>query len=289
MAKPFIKWAGGKNQLKDEIISRIPKDIDIYVESFVGGGAIFFALAEERSNIEYIISDTNSALISSYMTVKDFCEPLIGKLKELENTYWNYDMNNKKQMFLKIRKNFNEIKKSSELTSIDVCADFIFLNKTGFNGLYRENSKGKFNVSFGYSEKPQICDEDNIRECSRLLNERKISIRNLSYDASAIEISCEKRVFFYLDPPYRPVTKSASFTAYSKDRFNDDSQRQLKSFCDMVNKNKWKFLQSNSFQEDGFFDDLYKDYIIDTVSAKRNINSDGKGRGAVKEILISNF
>lgn len=289
MAKPFIKWAGGKSQLKDEIISRIPSDIDVYVEPFVGEGAVFFALAEERNDIEYFISDTNGALISSYMTVRDSCEPLIGKLKGLENAYRNYDMDGKKQMFLEIRENFNRIKETSGLVQVDICADFIFLNKTGFNGLYRENSGGRFNVPFGYSEKPLICDKGNIRECSRLLNERKVYIRNSSYDASATGLSCKKRVFFYLDPPYRPVTKTAAFTAYSKDGFNDDAQRQLKSFCDMVDRNRWMFLQSNSFQEDGFFDDLYKDYAIDIVSAKRNINSDGKGRGTVKEILVSNF
>lgn len=289
MAKPFIKWASGKSQLKEEIISRIPRDIDVYVEPFIGGGAVFFALAEKRGDMEYIISDTNSALISSYMTVRDSCEPLIERLMEMENSYRNHDMDGKKRMFLEIREDFNSLKGASGCASVDTCADFIFLNKTGFNGLYRENSKGGFNVPFGYAERPLICDEDNIRECSRLLNERKVSIRNSSYDASAEGIPCGKRAFFYLDPPYRPVTKTAAFTAYSKDGFNDDSQRQLRSFCDMIDRNEWMFLESNSFQEDGFFDDLYKDYRIDTVSAKRNINSDGKGRGAVKEILVSNF
>lgn len=282
--KPFVKWVGGKRQILDEIISRIPEDIDKYVEPFLGGGAVMLAVLEKRPDIKVIAGDINEKLINVYHRITSDCDELVKYLSELQKDYYVLDMDGKRQMFLDIRNEFNDEKYNE---SVESAAWFIFLNKTCFNGLYRENLKGKFNTPFGKAEKPLICDADNLRALSALLGQDNVRIQSGEYYRYGK--LCDDKTFYYLDPPYRPITNTAAFTAYSKSGFNDNDQLELKIFCDNINESGGRFLQSNSYQADGFFDDLYRDYTIETIEAKRNINSDGTKRGKVKEILIRNY
>lgn len=291
-ARPFVKWVGGKTQLLDEIRQSLPVDLATrrnmtYVEPFVGGGAVLFWILQTYPNIEKaVINDINEELICTYRVIKEDVEDLIAELSRIQGDYIPMSADERKAYFVSQRARFNM--KSS--APVDVAALFIFLNRTCFNGLYRVNSKGGFNVPHGRYANPRICDIDNLRACSKVL--QKVEI--LCGDFADTGCYAGPDTLFYFDPPYKPITESSSFTSYAKEGFNDKDQIRLRDFCDMISENKSLFVASNSDpkgvnpQED-FFDTIYNHFSIKRVSASRMINSDASGRGTVSELMISNI
>ena len=290
-ARPFIKWVGGKTQLLDDIKNSLPRDLSqragmTYVEPFVGGGAVLFWILQEYPNItRAIINDINAKLICTYQVVKYDVENLIIELTRLQAEYLQLDKIARKKYFLAQREHFNE----NDKTDIETAALFIFLNRTCFNGLYRVNSKGKFNVPHGRYSNPKICDEETLRADSAVLQRVEI----LCGDFAQTDKYAGDNVLYYFDPPYRPITKTSAFTSYSKDGFDDTEQMRLRDFCSKIAKHQSLFVASNSDplnadNGDDFFDRLYKMFSIRRVSASRMINSRGNGRGAISEIMISN-
>jgi len=292
-AKPFLKWAGGKSQLIEEIELIIPKKLKdhgryTYVEPFIGSGALMFHLLKKYpSKIDFvIINDTNTILTSIYKYLKNEPENILKILKTLKDRYLNYSLEeDRKNYFLELRSNFNSIKSNS----IEKACLMIFLNKTCFNGLYRVNSRNEFNVPFGSYKNPSIYDESVMVTDSKLLQRVKI----LEGDFEETLESVNGNTLFYFDPPYKPISTTSSFNSYSSDIFDDNEQKRLKAFCDKITSSKFNFILSNSDlkninPEDNFFDDLYKDYKIKRVPAKRSINSDSTQRGQIFELLITN-
>ena len=290
-ARPFIKWVGGKTQLLDDIKNSLPRDLSqragmTYVEPFVGGGAVLFWILQEYPNItRAIINDINAKLICTYRVVKYDVENLIIELTRLQAEYLQLDEIARKKYFLAQREHFNE----NDKTDIETAALFIFLNRTCFNGLYRVNSKGKFNVPHGRYSNPKICDEETLRADSAVLQRVEI----LCGEFAQTDKYAGDNVLYYFDPPYRPITKTSAFTSYSKDGFDDTEQMRLRDFCSKIAKHQSLFVASNSDplnadNGDDFFDRLYKMFSIRRVSASRMINSRGNGRGAISEIMISN-
>ena len=285
-ARPFIKWVGGKTQLLDDIKNSLPRDLSqragmTYVEPFVGGGAVLFWILQEYPNItRAIINDINAKLICTYRVVKYDVENLIIELTRLQAEYLQLDEIARKKYFLAQREHFNE----NDKTDIETAALFIFLNRTCFNGLYRVNSKGKFNVPHGRYSNPKICDEETLRADSAVLQRVEI----LCGDFAQTDKYAGDNVLYYFDPPYRPITKTSAFTSYSKDGFDDTEQMRLRDFCSKIAKHQSLFVASNSDPLNDFFDRLYKMFSIRRVSASRMINSRGNGRGAISEIMISN-
>lgn len=291
--KPFIKWAGGKTQLLSEIESRISscekfQKYTTYVEPFVGGGAVFYDIIKKYPNFKTIvINDINRNLATTYKVVRDNPDALIKTLSELDDNYKNLESeDSQREFFLNIREEFN----SAILSEVELAGFLIFLNKTCFNGLYRENSKGRFNVPFGKYKNPNICDIQTIVSDSELL--KGVEIMNGDFNDTLKY--CSKNSFFYLDPPYKPVSKTSSFNSYTKDIFDDAEQIRLKNFCDKILDSGGGFMLSNSdvkstSDDNNFFDNLYSDYNISRVKAKRSINSNSLGRAAMNELLITNF
>lgn len=290
-AKPFLKWAGGKTQLLPEIKSIIPHDFieryTTYVEPFVGGGSVLFWILQNVPNItNVVINDINPKLISTYRTVKNNADDLIYELQILQNEYLTLNPEARKTYFLKKRTQFN----NERLNDITLSAIFIFLNRTCFNGLYRVNSKGEFNVPHGKYTAPLICDEKTIKTDSALL--QKAEILNGDY---AITIAhAKKNTLFYLDPPYKPLSKTSSFNSYSNENFDDTQQLRLRDFCTTISNKGCDFILSNSDlkntePDNNFFDDLYKQFYIKRVNAFRAINSKTEKRGKLTELLISNI
>lgn len=290
-ARPFIKWVGGKTQLLDDIKKSLPHNFSqrkgvTYVEPFVGGGAVLFWILQEYPNItKAIINDINEELICTYRVIKNDVENLIIELERLQTEYLPLDEVSRKNYYLARRECFNR-KDNSDL---ETAALFIFLNRTCFNGLYRVNSKGKFNVPHGRYSNPKICDEKTLRADSAVLQRVEI----LCGDFAQTGIYAGDNVLYYLDPPYRPLTETSAFTSYSKDGFDDAEQLRLRDFCSQIAKHQSLFVASNSDPQnvnnkDDFFDQLYEKFSIKRVSAARMINSKGSGRGAISEIMISN-
>ena len=299
-AKPFLKWVGGKTQLLEDINSNFPESLDhieTYIEPFVGGGAVMFDIVPKMKNVKtVIINDLNSKLINVYRNIKDNHELLITKLIELETEYLNYNKKGKEEMFYLIREKFNEHKKiysdKDPVFYINNAVYFIFLNKTCFNGLYRENAQGLFNTPWNKAMNPLICDIKNITAVSEFLNKYNVEI--LCGDYKEIEKYADENTFVYFDPPYRPISNTSAFTSYTKSKFNDDDQKQLKMLCDRLNKKKCLIMLSNSDSmnsnpPDPFFDDLYREYYITKLFARRNINSKGDKRNKITEILVTNY
>lgn len=291
-AKPFIKWVGGKGQLLSTFETLLPKDFSLidnvtYIEPFVGGGAMLFYMLRTYPNIKRaIINDINPNLVKAYKTVKEKPEQLIKELTKIEEKYLSINEEEKrKEFYLNIRESFNE----ESLSDIVNTSYFIFLNKTCFNGLYRVNSKGKFNVPFGKYSNPTICDEETIRIDSELL--QKVEIINCDFEQTEKYIC--GNTFVYFDPPYRPLNTTSSFNSYAKEEFNDNEQIRLKNYFDRLNPNCMMMLSNSDCSainpENTFFDDLYKDYIIERVFASRAVNANSKKRGKIPELLIRNF
>jgi DNA adenine methylase len=290
--KPFLKWAGGKTQLIDVISSKIPyeiKDSFIYIEPFVGSGAIFFWVLNHYPNLKMaVINDVNTDLINTYKTISNSVEKLILLLKKWEKEYHNLSVleENKKEYYYLKRDLFNT--RTSEI--ITQAALFIFLNKTCFNGLYRVNKNNGFNVPIGSYIKPLICDSENLRAVSHTL--KKVTILNGGFEKTLAY--ADKKTCFYLDPPYKPLNKTSSFNSYAKEPFDDKEQIRLKNFCDKLNYLGYKWILSNSdvkgkMAKDNFFDKLYEKYQIDRVLAKRSINANASKRGQLNELLITNY
>lgn len=291
IAKPFLKWAGGKTQLLGEIRKYFEhgnKEHNSYVEPFVGSGAVLFWLLQEYPQIKFAaINDVNSELMACYEVIRDNSKELIKILAELENDYNSdpVDEDKRKEIYYRSRLKFNE-KNSSKVEQV---ALFIFLNRTCFNGLYRVNKSGKFNVPQGRYLKPRIYDSENLLHISVLLDRVEI----LSGDFAETIKYAGSNAFFYLDPPYKPVSATSNFTSYANQSFNDSEQIRLKTFCDDLAKTGARWLLSNSDSKvdnnAGYFDGLYTGRRIKRISARRNINSKATNRGKIKELLISNF
>ena len=291
-AKPFVKWAGGKGQLLSEIRKVYPNEmgklITKYAEPFVGGGAVLFDVLNRFVLHEVFICDKNKDLIRTYKTIRDHADELIDVLSEFENEYQPACTEKRKMLYYEKRQRFNAIKSVNAETT-ELAALFIFLNRTCFNGLYRVNAKGGFNVPQGGYANPCICDAANLRRVSEKL--QKVSITCGDYKTSSSFMDC--KTFAYFDPPYRPLTATASFTAYDQDGFNDDEQTELARFIDEISEKGVYVVASNSDpknidEHDTFFDEIYSRHLVLRVEASRAINSNGAKRGKVSELLITN-
>ena len=293
-AKPFLKWAGGKGQLLSQLSGHLPKQICeepfTYIEPFVGGGAMLFYMLQHFGNIrKTVVNDVNEDLILTYRIIKDDVEALIIMLDRLEKDYLAItDQIGRSQLFYEVREHYNQhigdgIERASQL---------IFLNKTCFNGLYRVNRRGQFNVPFGKYANPTICNAKLLRVDSQLLQSAKVEICQGDYAQTLQHV--DGHSFVYLDPPYRPLDATSSFTAYAKGDFNDDDQRALAAFCHQLSDAGCYWMQSNADcsaknPEDTFFEDLYADYRIERVYASRFINANPEKRGKLTELLIKNY
>lgn len=299
--KPILKWAGGKAKLIPVIEENYPfelkkNNIKRYVEPFIGGGAIFFSLASKYNFDEVIINDINKELILTYNVVKNYPNELMNLLSEYQDKYNKFEsLEEKQEYFYEVRELFNNGKDNINYNEISIreiehAAYMVFLNKSCFNGLYRENKSGKFNVPFGKKDKLNTYDKANILKASEVLKNALI----LNGDFEMLESYIDKDTFIYMDPPYRPLNATSNFNDYSKEPFNDDSQIRLCEFCKRISGKGAKLMLSNSDpknsnEEDTFFDDLYKNFDIKRIYASRSINSKGAGRGRISEILVTNY
>lgn len=270
--KPVLKWVGGKTQLLEHIRERIPSDFNTYYEPFIGGGAVLFDLAPHDA----VVGDMNKELINLYQVIKTSSDALIKSLKKHKNS---------PEYFYELRSKDRNRRSYSKLSSVSKASRIIYLNKTCFNGLFRVNSRGELNAPFGYYKNPNFCDEDNIQELSQYFNENNVSF--IQGDFEEIVATARKGDFVYFDPPYDPISSSASFTGYNAGGFSRSDQIRLKKCCDVLHNKGVYFLLSNSVTD--FIVDLYKDYKIDRVYAKRAINCKGDGRKAVQEVLVRNY
>lgn len=266
---PIVKWVGGKRQLMFELIKNVPQNFKRYYEPFIGGGALFFELQPQNA----YISDMNEELINLYSVVRDNVYELIHDLYKHEIS---------KEYFLEIR-NLDRTEKYKNLSNVERASRFIYLNRTCFNGMYRVNSKGEFNVPFGNYKNPRIVDESNLLNCSELLKKTEIKCA----DFSEILNFVQKGDFIYFDPPYVPLSETSSFTSYTKDGFDIDMQFKLREVCDELNSMGVKFMLSNS--DTKLVNELYANYEIKKVFASRQINANADGRGKITEVLVKNY
>ena len=290
-AKPFVKWAGGKSQILEEIRRRYPvglgKNIIKYTEPFVGGGAVLFDVLTNYSLEDVFICDVNRELIITYITIRDEVDELVEILHDFEDEYLPADTNTRKTIYYRNRERFNTLKLNLD-ESTELAALFIFLNKTCFNGLYRVNSKGGFNVPQGGYKNPTICDSENL--CTVSYAVRNVQMVYGDYWLSRNFI--DENTFAYFDPPYRPLTATASFTAYSGDGFGDEQQVELARYIDEMSERGAWCVASNSDptnidDNDDFMDRLYAKHKIMRINANRAINSVGSRRGQIRELLIA--
>lgn len=291
-AKPFLKWAGGKTQLVSEIERTFPKQFlnsqFTYIEPFVGSGAVLFWVLNNFPKLEKaVINDINADLTNTYKTIASNPKELISILEVLQKEFHSLDgkEEKKKEYYYQKRSLYN----SRRSSQTDHSALFIFLNRTCFNGLYRVNRKNEFNVPIGSYKKPTICDRDNILAVSETL--KKVEI--LCGDFEQTLPHATAKTLFYFDPPYKPLSETSSFNSYSKDEFNDQEQIRLRDFCTKLDALNHTWILSNSDvkgknKNDNFFDDLYADFNIQRVDAKRSINANPEKRGVLKELLITN-
>lgn len=294
VAKPFLKWAGGKGQLLNKFEEMYPQElingeIDTYIEPFVGGGAVLFDILQKYKVKKAVIVDLNKELVNCYRCIKADVDELIKHLKTLQDEFLPLNDEKRKEYFLKVRNRYNEIHLNGKY-DFEKAADFIFLNKTCFNGLYRVNSKGEFNVPFGKYKNPLICDSENLTLISKLL--QNVEIRFGDY--SIAEEYVNGKTFIYFDPPYRPLIENSSFVGYDKSGFNDDNQKELAEFVKKLDKQNCLVMLSNSDPkntnpDDNFFDELYKGFEIDRIFAKRMINCQADKRGDITEIVVRNY
>lgn len=266
---PIVKWVGGKRQLMFELLKNLPKSYNRYFEPFIGGGALFFELQPDNA----YISDMNEELINLYFVVRDSVDELVHDLNKHEIS---------KEYFLKIR-NLDRMEKYFKLSNVERASRFIYLNRTCFNGMYRVNSKGEFNVPFGNYKNPRIIDENNLLNCSELLKKTEIKCA----DFSEIIHKVQKDDFVYFDPPYVPLNETSSFTSYTKDGFDIDMQFKLRDVCDELDSMGVKFMLSNS--DTKLVNELYVNYNIKKVFASRQINANANGRGKITEVLVRNY
>ena len=297
IGKPFLKWAGGKGQLLPQLEAALPKVLFekefTYIEPFVGGGAMLFFMLQKFSNIKnVIINDINTNLVEAYKTIKDSPEELIYQLSTIEQQYMSIAEHEDKRLFyLEMRHKFND----DEMSSVEKSAILIFLNRTCFNGLYRENSKGFFNVPFGRNANPTICNKELIYVDCELLNRFDVQIMKGDFSQTVKYIENNITTFFYFDPPYRPLNSTSSFNTYVKEGFGDIEQKKLADFCRIISMRKnvlWMLSNSDCSAknpQDTFFEEIYCDCNINRVSAVRAINAAPNKRGRLTELLIRNY
>lgn len=266
---PFLKWAGGKSQLLPTFEQFLPSDYNAYHEPFVGGGAMFFHMAGRDEDIVASLSDLNDELVNCYTVVRDKVEALIRGLKKHRN---------ESDYYYQVRS-----LDTSRLSDVDRAARLIYLNKTCFNGLYRVNSRGQFNVPFGSYKNPRTCDEDNLRAVSRVLRHTRLQHQHF---ADAMK-AAKKNDFVYLDPPYQPLSATSNFTSYTSKCFGDTDQTQLRDMFRLLDKRGCKLMLSNS--DNDFIRDLYSDFRQEIVYASRAINCRADRRGRISELLILNY
>lgn len=291
--KPFLKWVGGKTQLLPEIRKFYPFNSKItkYAEPFVGGGAVLFDVLNSTDLQEVYISDLNSDLVNSYLVVRDNVIELLDILAQKQSEYLPLDLEKRKEHFYAQREEFNKLKHiPSDENRIMRAALTIYLNKTCFNGLYRVNRNGNYNVPMGAYKQPLICDEENLQLLSKKL--QGVEIRRADY--KDVATFADENTFVYFDPPYRPLTKTSNFTSYTEAEFADKEQLELAAFIKKLCKRGCKVLASNSDpknadENDNFFDNAYSGLNIHRVQASRMINSKGSSRGKISELLISNY
>ncbi len=300
-AKPFLKWAGGKTQLLAELSSRLPDDIkkkrliESYIEPFLGGGAFFFYLRKHYEIRDAYLLDLNRELILTYKVVQEDPDSLISYLNELEEKYRSSDKEGRRKLFYQIRTLYNKQMKEINhndysLRWVERAGQLIFLNKTCYNGLFRQNKKGEFNVPHGRYKNPTICDAQNLREVSLALQ----GVKLIQADFLQAKSFVQRKSFVYFDPPYRPLSATSNFTSYAKEDFDDADQIRLANLFIDLDKAGASLMLSNSDPKnsdeiDNFFDELYGGFSIERVLANRNINRDGKGRGKVTELIIRNY
>lgn len=275
LVAPVVKWVGGKRQLLPEIKKYSPKKYNTYFEPFVGGGAVLFELQPKNA----IVNDINKELINLYSVIKNNVDDLIEKLSDTE-TY-----SNTSDCYYRVRELDREPQKYNKMTGVDRAARILYLNKTCYNGLYRVNSMGEFNSPFGSYKNPNIVNSITLKAVSKYFNESNIKFLNGDFEKTVK--NAKKDDFVYFDPPYAPISKTSNFTGYNENGFGENEQIRLKELCDTLDKKSIKFLLSNSDCE--FIRELYKDYNIVTIKAKRTINSNANNRGAISEVLIRNY
>ena len=291
--KPFLKWAGGKGQLLYEIEKYYPfdKNVTKYAEPFVGGGAVLFDILSKFNLSEIYISDINAELINTYCMIRDHVDDIVEHLELLQQQFIPLYTNDRKVYYNSKRDRFNHLKvNGNKSVNVEKAALMIFLNKTCFNGLFRVNRKGLFNVPMGSYKNPLICDKNNLNAVSKKLSNVTIVCGDYRESKDFID----SHTFVYFDPPYRPITDTASFTAYTENLFTDDEQIELSKYVAMLNKRGAKVVVSNSDPknsntDDDFFDNIYSSQKIKRVEANRMINCNSEARGKIKELLISNF
>ncbi len=301
-ARPFLKWAGGKTQLLDAIAQRLPPELEggeitRYVEPFSGSGAVFFHIVRHFTLAELFILDSNEELILAYRALKRHCDAVVETLRSLQTDYFQLPPEDQKLFYYKLRQNFNETREAVDferetpgLAGVKRTAQLIFLNRTCYNGLFRVNSKGAFNVPFGSYKNPTICDEENLNAVAEVLQRTHIILGDFETSRTYIH----PQTFVYFDPPYRPLNKTSSFTSYAVRPFDDTEQVRLAKFYSSLNESGAKLMLSNSDPRnenaaDDFFDRLYAGFTIHRVRANRMINSQPAGRGLINELLITNY
>ena len=294
-AKPFLKWAGSKRQLLPKFIDLYASDlkdgkIKNYYEPFTGSGAVFFDIAQRYRIDNAFLYDVNEDLVLTYQVIQSQVYKLVDTLNRHEKKYLALNKTERvgyfyEQRMLFNQERFNNNSHSHTDKSINRAAQFIFLNRTCFNGLFRVNSKGEFNTPAGDYANPSICDEDNLLAVSQLLSKATIK----KADFTQVLKDVKPPAFIYFDPPYRPLTVTANFTAYSKSAFTDQQQLQLADMYRKLDKMKIAMMLSNSDAANGFFDDLYRGFHIKRIPARRLINADASKRGTVNEIVITNY
>lgn len=273
LVAPVVKWVGGKRQIINELNQHLPKDgYTKYYEPFLGGAAMLFHLQPQNA----VVNDVNSDLINMYQVIKDNVEDLIQELETHPN---------EEKHFYDVRDWDRDKEAYNELTNIQKAARLIFLNKTCYNGLFRVNNAGEFNTPFGHYVNPGIVNPPVLRAVSNYFNNNKITFLNGDFSSALSNVT--NKSFVYFDPPYDPISDSSSFTGYTKGGFGREQQESLKELCDKLDKNNVKFMLSNSAT--AFIRDLYKDYTIHTIQAKRSVNSIASRRGLVDEVVVTNY
>jgi len=299
-ARPFLKWAGGKGQLLAQLEGYFPPalytgEIRRYIEPFVGSGAVFFRVQQAYPIQETILADVNIELILAYKTIQQDVESLLAALGALQQRYLNLTEHERREFFYQVRQQYNQerervIVEPFQSAWVSRTAQMLFLNRTCYNGLFRLNAAGAFNVPFGRYTNPRLLDADNLRAVSRLLQGVSITYG----DFTAIESNVDAATFVYFDPPYRPISKTANFTAYSRTNFSDAEQLRLANFYRRLDRLGAKLMLSNSDPHnldsgDDFFEQAYAGYRIEHVRAGRNINSQSHKRGPISELVILNY
>ena len=272
LAAPVVKWVGGKRQLLEEITQRLPKRVTTYCEPFLGGGAVLFSLQPKNA----IVNDLNAELMLVYEVIRDNVELLIAALEKHENTA---------EYFYNIRDLDRDKDAYREMSAVDRASRIIYLNKTCYNGLFRVNSSGEFNSPFGHYKNPNIVNAPVLRAVSKYLTANSIQLFHMDFEEVLRQVP--RGAFVYLDPPYDPVSDTASFTGYNQGGFGREEQERLKCCCDELTARGVQFMLSNSATS--FIQNLYTGYTVEIVHAKRAINSDASKRGAVEEVLIRNY